>query len=45
MCETLDQGRVLHHVMDCEDLSIKPSIIIEYVETTRMYVLNEIKFR
>ena len=35
-----------HHVTDyeLEDLSIKPSILIEYVETKHMYARNEIKF-
>ena len=30
MLETLDRGSILHHVTDCEDLSIEPSILIEY---------------
>ena len=45
MRETLDPGSILLHVMVCEDLSIKPSILIEYVETTRTYAWNEIEFR
>ena len=43
--ETLDRGSILNHVTDCEDLSIEPSILIEYVETTLTYALNEIQFR
>ena len=43
--ETLDRGSILNHVTDCEDLSIEPSILIEYVETIRRYTWNEIKFR
>ena len=35
----------MHHVTDCEDLTIEPSILIEYVETTCTQELNEIKFR
>ena len=45
MCETLDRGSILYHVTDCEDLSVEPSILIEYVELTRRYEWNEIKFR
>ena len=30
MHEYLDQGSILHHVTDCEDQSIEPSILIEY---------------
>ena len=46
MHETLGRGNILHHVTDyeLEDLSIKPSILIEYVETKHMYARNEIKF-
>ena len=43
--ETLDRGSILNHVTNCEDLSIEPSILIEYEKTTLTYALSEIKFR